>query len=335
MQSAIKYKNEPPKLIPSFVAGFQITANHLQLLVFPFMLDMFFWFGPIIRIREILSHIFIQAVDSMAGTYSSETMALLIDSQYLWDELLKNLNVLFTLRTFPIGIPSLMISNAGFNHPLGPRIILEITSITGLFFIILALLVLGVFIGALFFQAVANQVGFDENGETPKPFYFGVVQSLIMTSVILFFLILVLIPTLCFISSVTVFLPSLGSIPFFVVSLIIIWVLTPLVYTPHGIFLNKQKFFNSISISNRMVRSFIPNTGFFFLVAMVISYGLDILWATPNLESWFMFIGIFGHAFISTAIISATFVYYRTGFVWMQEVLSKREQRSEDTAVKL
>jgi hypothetical protein len=40
------------------------------------------------------------------------------------------------------------------------------------------------------------------------------------------------------------------------------------------------------------------------------------------------FVGIFGHAFISTGLIAASFVYYRNGITWME---SKMQQTATET----
>jgi hypothetical protein len=102
-----------------------------------------------------------------------------------------------------------------------------------------------------------------------------------------------------------------------------LWFLVPLLFSPHGIFINQQNAFASIMTSVRMVRYYLPGTSLFLLALLVISNGLNILWRVPPSSSWMMVIGIFGHAFIYTSLLAASFSYYRGGFDWMQANLKR------------
>ena len=330
MQTSKKFKNEPPKLVPSLVAGFNLVANNLQFLILPILLDIFIWFGPILRVQNLLAPIFSRAVENMKDIYSTEQMAVLTESQLLWNELIKDINLFVGLRTFPVGVPSLMISNSANIHPLGTKLAVEVPSFALLLLILIMIVVIGIFLGTVLFQNIEKKVSVKENNESKANLIFNIEQSGLLTLVFFLLIVFIMIPILCFLSSVAIFLPSLGSIPFLALGLVLIWLLTPLVFTPHGIFLKKLKLFHSMSLSAQLVRSFLPNTGSFLLIAFLLSYGLDIIWSLPETSSWLMVVGIIGHAFISTAIISATFIFYYDGLQWMQEVLSKRSSKSED-----
>ena len=53
----------------------------------------------------------------------------------------------------------------------------------------------------------------------------------------------------------------------------------------------------------------------------MLGYGLDFLWSTPDPDSWMLIVGIFGHAFISSSLIAASFVFYNNGMKWLQVVI--------------
>jgi hypothetical protein len=65
----------------------------------------------------------------------------------------------------------------------------------------------------------------------------------------------------------------------------------------------------------------LPTTSLFFLSILAISEGLDILWRVPPETSWLTMIGVGGHAFITSALLAASFVYYRDADLWTQETL--------------
>jgi len=50
---------------------------------------------------------------------------------------------------------------------------------------------------------------------------------------------------------------------------------------------------------------------------------LNYLWKVPPSDSWMTLVGIAGHAFITTAILAASFVYYRDMNVWLQTVFEQ------------
>jgi len=61
---------------------------------------------------------------------------------------------------------------------------------------------------------------------------------------------------------------------------------------------------------------------------------LSYLWQVPASDSWLMLVGIAGHAFISTALLSASFVYYRDMNKWLQDVYEKFLQMSNRSTMK-
>ena len=93
----------------------------------------------------------------------------------------------------------------------------------------------------------------------------------------------------------------------------------PLVFTPQALFSGKNNILVSIMTSVRLVRHFLPGAGTFLVVALVFTQGMDILWRIPPANSWMTLVGILGHAFIYTAIMAASFVYFRGGLRWMVE----------------
>jgi len=48
-----------------------------------------------------------------------------------------------------------------------------------------------------------------------------------------------------------------------------------------------------------------------------------MVWTLPGTDSWLMVLGIGGHAFIVTALLAASFLYYRDGLKWMQYNIQK------------
>ena len=56
-----------------------------------------------------------------------------------------------------------------------------------------------------------------------------------------------------------------------------------------------------------MIRYTLPSSGTFLLVCLLINEGLGYLWTVPPQDSWLTLVAIFGHGFVSTALIAAMF----------------------------
>jgi hypothetical protein len=106
---------------------------------------------------------------------------------------------------------------------------------------------------------------------------------------------------------------------------ILLWLLLPIVFSPHGIFVSYQHMFHSFLNGFRLAHSSPSKTSLFILMAFVISQGMDVLWQTPPEDSWLSLVGIFGHAFISTGLLAASFVYYKQAEKRLQAILQQRQ----------
>jgi hypothetical protein len=79
----------------------------------------------------------------------------------------------------------------------------------------------------------------------------------------------------------------------------------------------------SVRASARLIRLMMPRTSLLFLAILVISEGLDTLWRVPAENSWLSLVGVIGHAFVSTSLLAASFVYYRDATRWVQRLIQQ------------
>lgn len=318
-------KNEPkvvpPKLIPSLVEGFNAVANHIYIILFPILLDIFLWFGPFVRIKNLVLPTLLNASDLSAPAYGQDGQALVETAKQMWTTILDQFNVLYNLRAYPIGIPSLLSYKGVSQNPLGGMQIVELGSSTSAFWLMVALSLLGLVIGSLYFSLIAGVTTQGEKKSVLKLIPAQIVQTLILSVILFIALLFLSIPAICLISSLVMFLPSLGSLPLVIFGLMLIWVLMPMAFSPHGIFSNQLKATTAITNSIKLVRPLISIVGLFLTMLILLGYGLDFLWSTPNPNSWMLLVGIFGHAFISSSLIAASFVFYNSGMKWLQVVI--------------
>ena len=81
----------------------------------------------------------------------------------------------------------------------------------------------------------------------------------------------------------------------------------------------------------RLTRLTVISTGLLFLVIVVLNEGLDVLWRVPAEASWLTAVGVAGHGFVTTALLAASFVYYRDADLWVQDVLQRIKPSSPTT----
>jgi len=46
-----------------------------------------------------------------------------------------------------------------------------------------------------------------------------------------------------------------------------------------------------------------------------------VLWNIPDNTTWLLLLGIIGHAFVTTSLLAASFVYYHDADVWVGELI--------------
>jgi hypothetical protein len=153
-------------------------------------------------------------------------------------------------------------------------------------------------------------------------------QALFLSIIWLGFLFVIGVPAMLVVSMIAYFSAVLGQIMFFIGALLVIWLIMPVFFSVHGIFTLQLNAFRSILGSLRMVRFTLPNTGLFLLVFVIINTGMNFLWNTPSETSWWMLVGIAGHAFVSTALLAASFIYYRDINAWLTVVLDQLQKQT-------
>jgi len=319
------FQTSPPRLIASVVAGFNTVANHAYLIIFPIVLDLILWFGPHVRIKTLFQPLVNAVFSELTSSNMIDMQALTQAAPDLKQTLLDPVNLLAGLRSWPVGVPSLFSFDGIMQTPLGSPLLVELPSILSAFLFFLLVIVVGIFAGSIFFNSISNaSIGLK------KPFSLSLSlwqfrQCLILTFLLFVLLLLIALPV-----SFIVFLFALFQLLLFgyiVISFLLIWILMPLVFSAHGIFMFKLNAVPSIATSVRLVRSFLPGTGVFLMVAFLLNEGMNILWRIPPADSWMTLIGVAGHAFIASGLLAASFIYYGSGMRWMQENLQHAAAR--------
>jgi hypothetical protein len=242
----------------------------------------------------------------------------------LWTSFLEHYNLLSTISTFPVGVPTMMAGQGPLNTPLGPAQIIEVNSPLSVMGVWLVATLVGLILGSLYFASVQHysvlKSGVEKEGAEIDNAVLSlsvlgrqVLQVVLLMMILFIILMIMFLPTIFVTSILTLLSPALATIALLAMSFMGLWLMIPLVFSPHGIFVLRQNALSAILTSARLVRFFLPGTGLFLLITVIFYQGLGALWRTPPDTSWMALVGILGHAFISTALLSASFIYYRSG----------------------
>jgi cytochrome c biogenesis protein CcdA len=312
----------PPGVVGALKAGLDVISSHLTILLLPFALDALLWFGPRLSIKEISLKFYSQSMDlyTSYGLSTDAQIEQMKTAQQAFADFLQKFNLFGLLRTFPVGLSSLMQSKMPVQTPLGVPSVIEVGSWIAMAGWIFLLTMLGWIIGGLYFNRVSALIG---EPEITKKSLRAIVQTLLFCvgfTILVFIIGLPILLVLIALNQVNAFIMQAA---FFMLALIGSWVIVPIFFAPHGIFLRGQNALSSIYTSLRMARFTLPSASMFVLSIFLVSQGLNFLWSVPPDDSWMLLVGIAGHAFITTALLAASFIYYRDMNAWLEIVLER------------
>lgn len=314
----------PPGVISSLRAGFDVVSSHVWLILAPIGLDVFLWLGPRLGTGSLFASILERSIDIMQATrpVRPEDIQALNDFISRW-------NLLSWLRTFPVGIPSLEAysfqNDLQMQTPLGMSDVTQVGSFIDLAGWGLLLTLAGWIGGGLYYRWVSvAALGREAAGISPLR---AISQTILLSFGWVAGAIGILIPMLLVMGALLSISPLLVNTFVIVFLLLSYWLIVPVFFLPHGIFTRRQNALSSVLSSLRMSRFTLPTSGMFVFSVFLLARGLSYLWSVPKNDSWMTLVGISGHAFITTAVLAASFVYYRDMNVWIQNTLEQLQQK--------
>lgn len=309
----------PPGIINSIRSGFDRIAVHISVILLPVALDLFMWLGPRLQLRALFDSFKADVVSIwQSGGMPAEEIQQGLD---FYESAIPGINLFWLLRTFPTGIPSLLYPHSSSPTPLGSSVNWQVGALDFPAWIFL-LIGMGWIGGALYYRSVVG-VAVPAEGEKMV----SVVPATFQTALISIFSGVVVtvigVPVLLILLLIAQANAVLANLFMLVISLGSMWMVVPLFFWPHGIFLKKQNVFTSILTSIQLARYTLPTSSLFVLTVFLISFGLNLLWVVPPENSWLTLFGIFGHAYVTTALLASSFIYYHEMTAWLAKAMEK------------
>ena len=321
----------PPGVMSCLRAGFDAVSRHVGLILLPAALDVLLWLGPRLSVENAVTPFLNTAFDQTRRTLTtSADVSRFTEIELLFNETVEHFNLLSLLsrlQMFPIGVSSLLARTMPVETPLGSQPVVQVSSLPGLIGLALLLITGGWILGALYFRWVSGTTLGERGTGMGISSLWAIFQTLILSGVWIVGLMMFFIPVSLVLTVLTLLSPVLAGAGLFILLALSFWLIVPLFFTPHGIFVRKQNAFYSIFTSLRMARFALPTSGLFVICWFLLSTGLNYLWSVPPGDSWMTLVGIGGHAFITTALLAASFVYYRDMNAWLQSVFERLQQK--------
>jgi hypothetical protein len=311
----------PPGIIGSLRAGFDAIASNIGLILMPLGLDLLLWLGPRIGVSTLMQPLLNETARMARASGLPQAD---IDSWLaVYGELLNRVNLLALLRTVPIGVSSLMSGRMPVDSPLGAPTVVEVQTVPQFVSLVLVLTLLGWLLGGLYFQRVAALVSARPPASAPTPVGRAVLQTVVYSLLFLVLIWSIGLPALSLIYMGFAINSVLGQALLLFLAFLSLWLLVPVFFSPHGMFLTRQSALASFLGGFRLARFTLPTSSLFVLTVFLVGVGLNTLWVVPAEDSWLVLVGLLGHAFVTTALLTASFIYYRDMSAWVQSVLER------------
>lgn len=307
-----------PGLLSTVAAGFEIVTGHLWLVIFPIILDIFYWIGPQLRSTELwlsLADLFrevgvmVEMADQLAAIAGRTNM--------------------FTFLSVPfLGIPGLV---SGIIMPeRTPLQLLSLEVKGGVAWLLLfgAISFIGLLASAIYHALMARAVSLadvaggearlSESAQSSSswlsllrrlPVYCLRVLGLALA--LLFIVMVLYVPLMLVTTIATLISPVLGSLIMFGGLLMIVWIFFYLSFGLHGIVLRDRPVFPALLDSLKVVRNYWPSALTLFLLIVATRNILSWIWLLVDNGTWFTLLNIAGYAFVNAGLLAATFIFYR------------------------
>ena len=329
----IKQEQLPPspQVLKAIRTGFDAITRHIGLVLFPLGIDLLIWFAPHLRIKHFIEQ-FIEYIGSIQTLSSPELEEMMRVSQEIWQIIAERFNILIAIRSYPVGVFSFMTSIMPVETPLGEPVFVELPSLGIALLVGIFLTVGGVILGGVYFSSVAQAALDDEvkwiNLFRNLPWVSS--QALILMLIWLALFIGIMAFGSCLIFGIALFSPALSQMALLLYGAMISWILFPLFFSAHSIFLDKEKAWKSLLKGAQLTSVTFLKTSLFILLIILLVQGMNALWQVPPENSWLMLLSVFGHAFISTGALAASFVYYNDIAQWAQKMRELQKELVEE-----
>lgn len=320
-----------PGIIKVLGESCNLVAGKVYLMAAPILLDMLLLFGPKLRVAEYFRPYFDSAFKQLSNTTNSGIKQLEMSIDLLM-QTLESVNLFGFLQTYPIGIRTIFSAGSA-ETPLGKSPEIQMTSLLQIIPLIIILSVLGVLFGTFYYSITAAAAR--KSGKFRwNTFGTQLLNVILLYIALIVLIVLLMVPCGCMLTFSMMISPVIYQILILLLMVIACWLIIPLFFIPQAIFMKGLDFPNAVKDSLKLSSWAGTITVRYILLSLVLTFGLDMIWAIPEKSSWLVLFSIFGHAFVSTSILASSFILYKELDQWQKENQSFLEWRKANLRIK-
>ncbi len=295
-----------PGILATIAAGFDLTTKHLWLLVLPILLDIFYWLGPRLSYGALIEQgLALLPDDPMLTEFASQMSEL-----GTYTNLFTSLSVQF------IGVPALMVNMLPQTTPL-PVSAVALESPAAFMGTFVLLTLVGLLLSAVYFITICVAIERREGAASLSLAAWGErigrtwLRLLALTILFVIVSLMILLP-ISFFAGIMALISVAFSMLIIVVGFVLMyWIILFISLTPQGIALNGRPVLNALRESATIVRTYSVQTLGMIILTLLINTMLSSLLVMAESGTWLTVLNIGIHAFVSTALIAALFIFYR------------------------
>lgn len=313
-------------IIDSVSDGYVTVNRRFEILLIPVILDLYLWLGPKLSVAGLIR----QVANGLATPpeLGAEYQGAIQEAQAVLVEAGEGFNLFSVVVPSFLGVPGLIV---GGEADLVSRQVVEIQSGWLLVAIVIALLLLGTLLGAIFLSMLASQVRHEERLSADLPSRIRKLWlRLVSLGAVLFALaVVVAVPGSLLLGVAMLIHPALGSMLLGMAWIVVFWFAIYLIFLIQSLVINEVGLRKAIYISISVLRRNLwPALGM-ILVVQLVGMGMPIVWRYLTQYTWGTPLGILGNAYIGSGLAAALLIFYRDRFSqWTSQTAQNEEARA-------
>jgi hypothetical protein len=271
-------------------------------------LDLYFLFAPRYTVGELANETLDQVLTlTQLGNQSQDAINQAIATFRSYFEYF---SLSSALRTYPVGVPSLLAGRPITENIFGSLPVYDLSNGGQFILAILVFSLIGLILGTLYFFWSSKATQPSTEKKSFKIIVNAFSNILVLTLIMIVAVFLISLPFALILTLFNTLSPVLGLIAYFITAMVLLSVIIPLYFAPHAVVVLGQNAFQAISSSLKKIRLFYSSASIFLTLEVIIAFLTNMLWQTPSDNSPLLFVSIFGHALVTTALLIASFHYF-------------------------
>jgi hypothetical protein len=322
MESDIRQLPAPPVgVIESLSRGFETVAGRLGLALLPVLLDLLLWVGPRISLRPAIMAYYQEIWQPTINSFESDVQVAFADFTSMILDAAENMPPLYLPL---LGAPSLMAWNEAEPLPFDYLpVVWQIATPWGVVAANLAALAAGFLLSTIYMTVIAEAVRAGNEKLNWRLMMIRLPRNIlwlgILAAVLPVVLLVIYMPFAVLGGSIAMFSSVVGLLIDWAGRLLVLWITLFLLFSIHGILLNNRGPLGALWDSLRVVQWNLSSTIMLILLVVVLNIALTYVWDLAPMGSWLAPVAIAGNAFITTGLVTATFVYFKDRYRYWRE----------------